>query len=860
MNTANIIVITVVLVVLSTPYLRTNVFFTDSPSAYFTIVNTKGEHFQGAFMSIQQVINEAENGSTIIVPSGVYNEHVIVNKTVSLVGEDVLTTIIDGTYNGTVVQITADNVSISGLTLRNSGCKWDYSGVSTYRSENCEIKNCYFSNSCHNIKISYSSNCRVFGNTINGKCYGIRLMNSVNCAVFDNYVSNCYGGIILSNATNCVVKENYVINHSYGIRFDSPCADNKVFDNVVSNNGYDGIIAIMPGNSSFVGNIIFHNNFIDNTKPFVIQTAHGFTWDSNYPSGGNYWSRYNGTDMYRGPNQNVNGSDGIGDKAYIIKNASHQDRYPLVYPWSPLAVHNINTGLGYLTIQEAINANESLSGHTIYVEAGIYNENVIINKTLSFLGEDPATTIIDGENIGTVLTVKADNVNISRFTLRNSGQSYLPFRNDCGLFLDHCSKVNISNNLIMNNHIGIYLFFSRESNIENNLISHNQEDGLWLWYSGGNFLRENEISNNSYNFGVSGGCFSDFNNTIDMTNKVNGKPILYQIGIEDEVFDDHMEIGALYLINCNNVTVRNLNLTKNGHGIFCYNIINSRIENVNISENNYGIYLQKSHDNLIVDNQCLDNWVGICLHDSSHNIIENNLVDSNEKGISLYDATNNSLTGNTIRNNLYGIRFYNSHFNKIFHNNLIENTEQVSLISSSYQNVWDNGFEGNFWSNYNASDNILDGLGDTDQIIDDNNRDRYPLMGVFQTFSIFYKDKFSDVGVISNSTILKFVFEDANNTIRLTVNGTDGTYGFCRISIPHALIMPELMVIIDDNATTVLYANYNLRDDGSCRWIYFAYQHSVHEIIIIQEFLSLIYLSILIDVTLPCLLFFKKQR
>jgi len=58
----------------------------------------------------------------------------------------------------------------------------------------------------------------------------------------------------------------------------------------------------------------------------------GNVWDDGYPSGGNYWSDYNGTDMLSGPYQNESGSDGIGDAAYAI-DTNNIDRYPLMNPW-----------------------------------------------------------------------------------------------------------------------------------------------------------------------------------------------------------------------------------------------------------------------------------------------------------------------------------------------------------------------------------------------------------------------------------------------------------------------------------------------------------------------------------------------
>lgn len=819
-----------------------------SNTRIFTFVKADAERFEAFISSVQQAINEAENYSTIYVPSGIFNENVVVNKTVSLIGAANFSSVIDGGNKGTVLEITANDVVIRGFKLQNSGYGWTRHGIYAYRADHCIIENNHLFKDCHNIRLNYSQGSTVKGNIIDGvmtqpTMYGIRVENSINCTVEGNHVSDCVGAVHLQNATNCVVLKNLVNRNSQGIRFYTPCAYNAVFENDFCNNSYDGMISVMPGNTTLTGNRVFHNNFINNSSPFI-GAIPGVTWDDGYPSGGNYWSIYNGTD--------ANG-DGIGDTQYAVS-AYDKDRYPLMHPYD--SIRNLNTNLTYLTIQSAINASETLNGHTIFVKSGKYHEHVVVNKALSLVGENQTTAIIDGGNVGTVLTVNADNVSVVGFTIRNSGLSFPPYGDDYGVLLNHCSWSNISHNLVMNNRIGIYLLYSRSNIIEDNIVSSNHVNGIWLYYSSNNVLAENRISNNSYNFGVFGGDFSDFNNTIDVSNAVEGKPIQYLIGVEDKIFDNSVDIGVLYLINCNNVTVRDLNLTRNGHGVFCYNVTDSRIENIVASNNNYGIYVQNSFGNTIIDNYCPNNWVGICLQESRNNTVESNVTPNNEKGISLYKADNNNVTRNTISNNLYGIRLFASSFNEVFHNNLVGNTNHVSLINS-YLNVWDNGFEGNFWSNYTGSDVDRDGLGDTPQIIDDNNRDYHPLLGPFYNFSIYHEGKLYDVTLISNSTILKLVFETANHTIRLTVNGTNGTFGFCRICIPHALIEPEIAVIIDDGLTEVLYLNYTLRDDGFRRWIYFAYQHSTHEILIIPEFWSMIFLSTLMVITL-WYLFFRK--
>jgi hypothetical protein len=75
-------------------------------------------------------------------------------------------------------------------------------------------------------------------------------------------------------------------------------------------------------------NVIFHNYFINNNPNAYDECAN--YWDNGYPSGGNYWDDYTGVDNYNGVNQDIPGSDGIGDTPYPISGGSNNDNYPFM--------------------------------------------------------------------------------------------------------------------------------------------------------------------------------------------------------------------------------------------------------------------------------------------------------------------------------------------------------------------------------------------------------------------------------------------------------------------------------------------------------------------------------------------------
>ncbi len=475
-----------------------------------------------------------------------------------------------------------------------------------------------------------------------------------------------------------------------------------------------------------------------------------------------------------------------------------------------MRVRNLNTDRNYSTIQEAIDAPETLDGHEIFVASGIYYEHVTVDKSLFLIGEERSSTIIDGNGKDKVVYVTADNVEVRNFTIRNG---------TFGLWLHNSQNSKIINNTLQKGAYGIRVYNSRNSKITGNNVQGYTFFGVEIKSSGNSTLRDNIIADNKYNFGVNGDSLLDFLNNIDTSNTVNGNPIYYlnnqqNIRIDSFTFRD---IGYLGIINSSNVQVENLNVQDNIEGILFAFTTNSTISNVRAESNWNGIYVAHSTDILASGNIANSNFdYGIKFFNSSRSIAGDNNVDRNGwAGIGLFRSPNSTVEGNEAsfntydlhivytnnsviaRNNAlvkpgsYSIALYYSHNNHIYHNtfaNSLLYKETRNKTQYTPRNNWDNGLEGNFWTLNRGVDTDQDGISDHPYIVGENNVDNHPLMGKFSEFTVTLEEKTYSINIISNSTISQFQFSFAEGRVSFIASGENGTIGFSRITVSHAFL------------------------------------------------------------------------
>jgi parallel beta-helix repeat protein len=416
--------------------------------------------------------------------------------------------------------------------------------------------------------------------------------------------------------------------------------------------------------------------------------------------------------------------------------------------------------------------------------------------------------------------------------------------------LINCRNMTVEGLQLRNNNEGIILANTNSSLITNNTIENCPWSIKLSDYSNDNIVSENAISKATY--GIT--CLGSSGNTVSHNKVENVNQYGIWIG------------GAL------NVSVLYNNITSEHWSVRLDNSNWITVSGNNIVNSHYGLELFRSLNNRIIANDIESNDYGILVEEDSHyNIISGNNVAWNNRSVCLYGVSNNTIYGNNIANNSYGIWLEtNFEFNVVYHNNFVNNTDQV--YSYYTWNLWDNGMEGNYWSNYIGDDLDYDGIGDTAYEIDADNQDNYPLMGMFSSFNTSYGYA---VDFVSNSSISNFSFNLSSMEVyppeailAFNVSGEAGTEGFLRVCIPTALINGSYVVKFNGEAIT--NTTYPQVRELPCssetyEYLYINYTHSEHTIeisgtTIIPEFPSLLILPIFMIAILLAVIAYRRKH
>ena len=260
-----------------------------------------------------------------------------------------------------------------------------------------------------------------------------------------------------------------------------------------------------------------------------------------------------------------------------------------------------------------------------------------------------------------------------------------------------------------------------------------------------------------------------------------------------------------------NFTVQNSGNNPDDSGILLFGVVNTTIRNNIIKYNIIGVHLRHgSNGTLLIDNLILNNTLS---------------------GIRLADNNNfNYIIGNTLTNNTVGVEIHASSFNMFYHNNLICNKVYQVQILGGVSNRWNDGIEGNYWSDYEGNDTNGDGVGDTElPSWEDNN----PLMDpwtITRAFCVKLGEETYYVNVQSYCTITSFDFNQSLRQISFRINGPHGVTFFCNVSVPKTLLKATLSEnwLVQLNNTDITDKSIITENDYTS--IYFMYTLSTYEV------------------------------
>jgi parallel beta-helix repeat protein len=372
-------------------------------------------------------------------------------------------------------------------------------------------------------------------------------------------------------------------------------------------------------------------------------------------------------------------------------------------------------------------------GGTIYIRA----DGSVDPPTAPISTMDNVTYTF-ADNIHDSIVIQRDNIIVdgADYTIQGTGSGI-------GIQLSYRTGVTVKKVRITNFYYGIWLHYSNYNTLSGNVITNNKIHGIYLGVSelkgssNNNVLSGNILTNNSIGIGVVGSS-----NNILSGNTASDN--VYGIYLHNST--NNVLIGNTASNNGRTMTVDNMTGFEGG-GIIIeyYSHSNKLFDNIASNNKHDGIDLVAGCGNSVLSGNDASNNVefGIRLWDASDSTISNNTVSSTQSprgiGIWLIDSNSCLLFDNTISKNGVegGISLWHSNNNKIFHNNFINNAKQV--YSYATLNNWDDGYPsgGNYWSDYTDVDQYSgpnqdqpesDGIWDHPYVIDENNKDRYPLV------------------------------------------------------------------------------------------------------------------------------------
>jgi len=340
-------------------------------------------------------------------------------------------------------------------------------------------------------------------------------------------------------------------------------------------------------------------------------------------------------------------------------------------------------------------------GASLVVDSGVYN-SITIEKAITLTGV--GAPIIDAGGHGSAITVKAADVTIEGFVIRNTGVSL--DRENSGIDASESPRLTIRNNEFENVLFGVFLRKAPNSVISGNKVGAmdlelgRRGDGIRLWESNNSTIVDNVVT-----------------------------------GGRDTVF-----------WFSDNLTVQGNEVTGGRYGLHFMYSDNTVIDTNRLAQNSVGVFFMYGRDLILTDNVMAENQgpsgYGIGLKDMDGITASGNRFIGNRAGMYLDNSPwsyeqHQTIDGNLFAYNDVGVLFMPSVKRNTFTNNaFIDNTQQVGVKGGGNfsGNEWTLDGVGNYWSDFAGFDADGDGIGDVPYRLADlysTVTDRHPELAFF---------------------------------------------------------------------------------------------------------------------------------
>ena len=743
------------------------------------VINVGGSG-PGNYSSIQEAVDIASEGDTIFVydDSSPYVENVVINTPIDLVGENKLTTVIDGNGNVGLI-IAANNTTVSNFKIINCD-----SNPAMRVSDKDDYLVPVYNNSVDNI-VFENNEVNLF---IVGDNHIIENISSIDVDLYDIICVNSHNNFLRNNDLN----EPGIIFYYFGSNTDTSAIVDCFYHDIDTSNTVNGNPiyyyrdvddVIVPKDAGEILAVNCNNMKIDDiNNPILVELAQVNDSVISNNSCNIYSLSSNNNEIIQNTIEKAGILYGLLSDLYTgfaLKSSSNNNivrRNTFTCPVVSLIINGSNNDIIY---------NDFLGDDgSIGIAGNSCSHNYISNNTVS-----------NKSQYGIYLYLSNNDEVCNNFLSDN----------EHGIKLSWSDDDVISGNSIIDNDYGIYFDLSDDNLIYNNYFENDinaYDKGVNLWnisktlganivdgsYLGGNFWDD------YYGYDLDGDGLGDTDLPYDSDGNIqNGgdeHPLVYDVPkVENvdtgETFDTiQAAIDAENTTNGHTITVRpgtyyeNVIVNKSinligedrdttiidGQGDNYTIELNSinimiggfTIQNTSSSAFSAGVYIRKNSatikDSIIKDNPKCGIKVGD-VGEGHYSVIKDNTIENNGIGINLWFCDYHNITGNDIiNNNVDGILVEESYNNLIFSNlfesngdegiqiwfdssdSLIYNNTFVGNGQNAYDssnNSWDNGSIGNSWDDYDNLDSDGDGIGDVPyDIPGGDNQDRYPL-GVF---------------------------------------------------------------------------------------------------------------------------------